>query len=173
MDAGWAAVIAGASGAGGAALAAWATGRAMIRQARLQAKSGFDQWLRERQQEACAMLLSAGDAVNDALDTVIGHTVHPPGPEERQAAWRAVNEALNGFHRACRAAEIVCRRDVGAQALAMRVALHNVVDVWRGPTNSPADQRAIAFADARRTWVEHAARYIAMVEELVQTFDGD
>ncbi|MEU9663476.1 hypothetical protein [Streptomyces chartreusis] len=74
MDAGWAAVIAGASGAGGAALAAWATGRAMVRQARMQAQQGFDQWLRERRQEAYAALLSACDAVHDALNTVIGHT---------------------------------------------------------------------------------------------------
>lgn len=173
MDAGWAAVIAGASGAGGAALAAWATGRAMIGQARLQAKSGFDQWLRERQQEACVAVLSAADVVRDTLDPVIGHTIHPPDPEERRAAWRATNDALHGFDSACRAAEIVCPRNVGTEAQAMRTALHGLVDVWRGPAEQPADQLAIAFAAARRTWTEKLEHYMARVEVLMQTFDAD
>jgi hypothetical protein len=173
MDAGWAAVIAGASGAGGAALAAWATGRAMVRQVRAQAEQGFDQWLRERRQESYAALLSAGDAVHDALNTVIGHTVTPAQPDEQRAAWRAVNTALNSLDRAARTAEIVSPRDVGTAGLSMRVAQLFVVDVWRDPTNSAADQRAIAHATAHRNWLEASADYLALIQEDMQTFDGD
>lgn len=172
MDAGWAAVIAGASGAGGAALAAWATGRAMVRQARVQAEQAHDQWLREGRQEAYAALLSAGDAVHDALNTVIGHTIHRVEDDERRAAWRAVNDALNGFDRAGRTAEIVSPRDVVAQQVVMREALHGVVSVWRDPTIHLADQRAIAFADANTVWHEQSTRYLELIQKGTQAFDA-
>ncbi|NGO40655.1 hypothetical protein [Streptomyces ureilyticus] len=172
MDAGWAAVIAGASGAGGAALAAWATGRAMVRQVRVQAEQGFDQWLRERRQESYASLLSAGDAVHDALNTVIGHTVTPVQPDEQRAAWRTVNAALREIDRTGRTVAVVGPPNVARKGLAMRAALYGVVAVWRDPTITAADQRAIAYATANRAWEESATLFLAVVEQVMQTFDG-
>ncbi|MFI6494337.1 hypothetical protein [Streptomyces sp. NPDC050564] len=172
MDAGWAAVIAGASGAGGAALAAWATGRAMVRQVHVQAEQGFDQWLRERRQEAYAALLSAGDAVYDALNTVIGHTVTQPQPEEQRAAWRAVNAALREVDRTDRTVWVVGPPRVARAGLAMRHTLSALVDVWRDPANSAADQRAISHAAAKDRWGEAAAHFLEQVEQVVQTFEG-
>ncbi|MFI2764312.1 hypothetical protein ACH5A3_36595 [Streptomyces echinatus] len=173
MDAGWAAVIAGAAGAGGAALAAWATGKAMVRQVRLQAEQGFDQWLRERRQESYAALLSAGDAVHDALNTVIGHTVTPAQPDEQRAAWRAVNAALREADRTGRTVAVVGPPDVARKGLVMRAALYGVVDVWRNPAITAADQRAIAHATANQTWQESATIFLAQVEKVMQTFGGD
>ncbi|MFF2254591.1 hypothetical protein [Streptomyces sp. NPDC058142] len=139
----------------------------------MQAQQGFDQWLRERRQEAYAALLSAGDAVDDALNTVIGHTIAPVEDAERRAAWRAVNAALRGFDRAGRTAEIVSLRDVVTQRAAMREALYEVVSVWRDPTIHLADQRAIAYADADRAWKDHSTRYLALIQKDMQTFGGD
>ncbi|MFC8625641.1 hypothetical protein [Streptomyces anulatus] len=59
MDAGLAAVIAGASGAGGAALAAFGTSFAMLRQAKIQRDSAHRLWLRNHQQQAFEELLIA------------------------------------------------------------------------------------------------------------------
>ncbi|WP_369253864.1 hypothetical protein [Streptomyces sp. R35] len=172
MDAGWAAVIAGASGAGGAALAAWATGRAMVRQVREQAEQGFDHWLRERRQEAYAALLSTGDALQDELNTVIGHTITPAPPDEQHAAWRAVNAALREVDRAGRTVAVVGPPRVARNGLAMRAALYDAVAVWRDPANPPADQRAIAHATANQAWEESATLFLAQVEQAMQTFDG-
>ncbi|UDM03301.1 hypothetical protein [Streptomyces longhuiensis] len=172
MDAGLAAVIAGASGAAGAALAAWATGRAMVRQVHVQAQQGFDQWLRERRQDAYAALLSAGDAVHDALDGVMDQTVEPGGPGARRAAWRAVNGALRTFDRAGRTADIVSPPDVGSQRILMREALQDVVAVWRAPSDPPLDERLIAHAAADRAWRETSARYLALIQKDMQSFDA-
>ncbi|MER5953940.1 hypothetical protein [Streptomyces sp. NPDC001893] len=172
MDAGLAAVIAGASGAAGAALAAWATGRAMVRQVRMQAEQGFDQWLRERRQEAYAALLSAGDTVHDALDDVMRQTVEPGERDEQRAAWRAVNSALITFDRTGRTADIVSPPDVGSQRLLMREALQAVVAVWRTPTNPPLDEGLIAHAAADEAWRENSARYLALIQKNMQSFDA-
>ncbi|MFE1329735.1 hypothetical protein [Streptomyces microflavus] len=59
MDAGLAAVIAGASGAGGAALAAFGTSFAMLRQAKIQRESAHQLWLRNHQQQAFEELVIA------------------------------------------------------------------------------------------------------------------
>ncbi|WP_369228776.1 hypothetical protein AB5J56_00140 [Streptomyces sp. R21] len=175
MDAGLAAVIAGASGAGGAALAAWATGRAMVRQARVEAENGFGQWLRERRQDAYAGLLSAGDAVHDALNAIVGHGygVFPLPPDELRAAWRAVNQALNAVDRAARTAGVVGPPGIQEKGFAMREALYTLVNLWRNPVNPPADQRAIAHAAATQAWEESTAVYLVQVERVMQTFDGD
>jgi hypothetical protein len=98
----------------------------MVLQTHVQAEQAHDQWLREGRQQAYAALLSAGDAVHDALDTVIGHTIHRARDDERRAAWRVVNDALNAFDRAGRTAEIVSPGDVVAQQVVMREALSDV-----------------------------------------------
>ncbi|MFD9756046.1 hypothetical protein ACFWZZ_00570 [[Kitasatospora] papulosa] len=67
MDAGLAAVIAGASGAGGAALAAFGTSFAMVRQAKIQRDSAHRLWLRNHQQQAFEELLIAARRMKDFL----------------------------------------------------------------------------------------------------------
>ncbi|QTA36646.1 hypothetical protein [Streptomyces sp. CA-256286] len=67
MDAGLAAVIAGASGAGGAALAAFGTSFAMLRQAKIQRDSAHHLWLRNHQQQAFEELLIAVRRLKDLL----------------------------------------------------------------------------------------------------------
>ncbi|MFE2112025.1 hypothetical protein ACFXAY_01345 [Streptomyces microflavus] len=67
MDAGLAAVIAGASGAGGAALAAFGTSFAMLRQAKIQRDSAHRLWLRNHQQQAFEELLIAVRRWKDLL----------------------------------------------------------------------------------------------------------
>ncbi|MFD5682170.1 hypothetical protein [Streptomyces bacillaris] len=73
MDAGLAAVIAGATGAGGAALAAFATSLGLLKQAKTQGEQAHKQWLRTHQQEAYGEMLSVLESVNranrDALAT--------------------------------------------------------------------------------------------------------
>ncbi|WP_415940317.1 hypothetical protein [Streptomyces sp. 039-1] len=170
MDAGLAAVVAGASGAGGAALAGWVTGQAMIRQVRAQAQSGFDERLRDRRQEAYVSLLSACDAVHDALDDVIGAIVRPLPPDDLRSAWRAVNQALNTAHRAARTASVAGPADIARQGLAMHGALLSLVNIWRDPTTA-ADARAIAHAHAHQVWVD-AEAYMVLVQQIVQKFDS-
>lgn len=67
MDAGLAAVIAGASGAGGAALAAFGTSFAMLRQAKIQRDSAHSLWLRNHQQQAFEELMIAVRRLKDLL----------------------------------------------------------------------------------------------------------
>ncbi|MFB7400200.1 hypothetical protein [Streptomyces rubiginosohelvolus] len=67
MDAGLAAVIAGASGAGGAALAAFGTSFAMLRQAKMQRDSAHRLWLHNHQQQAFEELLMAVRRLKDFL----------------------------------------------------------------------------------------------------------
>ncbi|MEV5680991.1 hypothetical protein [Streptomyces sp. NPDC052179] len=67
MDAGLAAVIAGAAGAGGAGLAAFGTSFAMLRQARIQGDSAHVLWLRNHQQQAFLEMLLAVRKMRDFL----------------------------------------------------------------------------------------------------------
>ncbi|MGA5508936.1 hypothetical protein [Streptomyces umbrinus] len=171
MDAGLAAVIAGASGAGGAALAAWATGRAMVRQVRAQAESGFEQRLRERRQESYANLLSACDAVHDALNPVVGAATRSQPVDERRELWRSVNQALKEAQRAVRTAALVGPSDIARKGQVMYDALHSLVDVWRAVPELPFDQRAIAYASANQVWEEASLAYMTRVEQVMQTFE--
>ncbi|MFG2351847.1 hypothetical protein [Streptomyces phaeochromogenes] len=171
MDAGLAAVIAGASGAGGAALAAWATGRAMVRQVRAQAESGFDQWLRERRQESYANLLSSCDAVHDELKPLIDSIARSRPIDERMPFYRSVEQALTAAQRAARTAAVVGPPDTARKGLAMYQALHSLVDVWRALPDPPADQRASAHTTANQAWMESGAAYMRLVERAMQTFE--
>ncbi|MGW0572995.1 hypothetical protein [Streptomyces tauricus] len=172
MDAGLAAVIAGASGAGGAALAAWATGRAMVRQVYAQAESGFEERLRERRQEAYADLLSACDVAYDAIEPVVELATHNElGSDERRERWRAVNQALTAAQRATRAVSVVGPGDVARRGLAMYEALHALVDVWRIIPEPPFDQRLIAHSRANEAWEEAGTAYMKRVEQIMQTFE--
>ncbi|MEV7491440.1 hypothetical protein AB0O08_11865 [Streptomyces anulatus] len=71
MDAGLAAVIAGATGAGGAALAAFATSFGLLRQAKLQGDHAHRQWLRGHQQQAYEEFLVALDRTGDLCRDVV------------------------------------------------------------------------------------------------------
>lgn len=66
MDAGLAAVIAGAAGAGGAALAAFGTSLGLLKQAKTQGDHAHRQWLRTHQQEAYGEMLSALEGLEQA-----------------------------------------------------------------------------------------------------------
>ncbi|MFI6209152.1 hypothetical protein ACIBAI_22560 [Streptomyces sp. NPDC051041] len=147
----------------------------MIRQTRAQAEQSFEQWLRERRQEAYAALLSACDAVHDALNTVIGHTLTTDRPplDERRQVWRLVNQGLKSVDRAARTAAVVGPADVTEKAAAMQEALYGVVHVWRQVPEPPADQRVVQHADANRAWEEAAALYVATVQQVTQTFRAD
>ncbi|MFC8201691.1 hypothetical protein ACFUTV_40880 [Streptomyces sp. NPDC057298] len=145
----------------------------MVRQVHVQAEQGFDQWLRSHRQESYATLLSASDAVYDALNTVIGHSVTQPQPDEQSAAWRAVNTALREVDRADRTVWTVGPPRVARAGLAMRHALAELVDVWRAPGSLAHDQRAIAHATAKDQWGEATAHLLEQVEQVIQTFDED
>ncbi|MDX2825722.1 hypothetical protein PV416_32790 [Streptomyces ipomoeae] len=148
----------------------------MIRQARVQAEQGFNQWRRERRQETYAALLSACDAVHDALNTVIGHILagDPPQDDEQRAeAWRALNGALRGVDRAQRTAAVVGPLDVTNRAADLRRALYAVVSVWRELPRPPADQLAINAANARQAWELAEAHFLTAVWQVTQTFDAD
>lgn len=105
MDAGLAAVIAGASGAGGAALAAFATSYGLLRQARLQGDNAHRLWLRNHQQQALEECLIAinnfracfTDRTSLTANTPPGGDAHPdlrPVFAEHQAASRAMSDAI-------------------------------------------------------------------------------
>ncbi|MEU2027017.1 hypothetical protein ABZ565_33525 [Streptomyces sp. NPDC016469] len=67
MDAGLAAVIAAAAGAGGAALAAFGTSFATLRQTKMERDSAHRLWLRNHQQQAFEELLLAVRRLKDLL----------------------------------------------------------------------------------------------------------
>ncbi|MFD9763210.1 hypothetical protein ACFWXI_06655 [[Kitasatospora] papulosa] len=89
MDAGLAAVIAGAAGAGGAALAAFGTSLGLLRQAKMQGSHAHQQWLRTHQQQACEQLMIMADDVEAAcrkvmLAAAFGHPGGARSPEEQE-----------------------------------------------------------------------------------------
>ncbi|MEQ4610660.1 hypothetical protein ABMX48_31605 [Streptomyces cavourensis] len=63
MDAGLAAVIAGAAGAGGAALAAFGTSLGLLRQAKLQGDQAHQSWLRDHRQQAFEDFLATAEKI--------------------------------------------------------------------------------------------------------------
>ncbi|MEV6533693.1 hypothetical protein AB0M86_29545 [Streptomyces sp. NPDC051639] len=138
----------------------------------VQARTGFDERLREQRQSAYANLLSACDAVYDALDPVMGSTIRPLPPEELAAAWRTVNQTLKVVQRAARTASVAGPADIAGQGLAVHAALHSLVDVWRNrELAAAADQRAIAHATAHQAWTDAVAAYMVLVQGVVQRYD--
>ncbi|MGW3100319.1 hypothetical protein ACWDCC_43595 [Streptomyces sp. NPDC001102] len=112
--------------------------------------------------------------MHDALNTVIGHTVTPAQPDEQRVAWRAVNAALKEADRTVRSAAVVRpRTSPGRASSQCSAALYRVVDVWRDPAITAADQRAISHATANQTWEESPTIFLAQVEKVMQTFGRD
>lgn len=93
MDAGLAAVIAGAAGAGGAALAAFGTSLGLLKQAKLQGNQAHRSWLRDHQQQAYEEFLALAETIQ-AISRDATEVIHPssndPLPNEQQ-------EQLNSF----------------------------------------------------------------------------
>ncbi|MFD3655199.1 hypothetical protein [Streptomyces sp. NPDC058620] len=167
MDNGWAAVVAGAAGAGGAAVAAWATGRAMVNQARVQARDRHEHWLREQRQEAYGAMLAAADAVHDALEEVMRGRTASASAEELRPAYLAVNAALRVNQRATRAVLVLGPDSVGRLCMPVRHALERVVLVWREP-DMPFDQLAIDHAAAMDEFRDAFARFWITGSEVIQ-----
>ncbi|MFI7320194.1 hypothetical protein [Streptomyces venezuelae] len=162
MDGGWAAVIAGASGAGGAALAAWATARAMIKQARLQANDRHEHWLREQRQEACLNLLAATDEVSDKLEPIIAAVITGPTVEDH-AAWQEMNAAIRASSRTARRVSLLGPPALQQRAVDLHKAALSTVNVYRTPSESPSNLLVVRHAEAQEEWeaAEEAFRAIA------------
>ncbi|MFE2734111.1 hypothetical protein [Streptomyces sp. NPDC059349] len=153
MDGGWAAVIAGAAGAGDAGLAAWATAHAMIKQVHIQASDQHAHWLREQRQDAYVTLLAATDDVYDKLNPVIA-AVQFPGSEPDlnfRAAWADMNTAVRVSGRATRRVGIVGPPDMVLNALQLQESIRATVNIWR-VADVPTDQRAMQHAETQRGW---------------------
>lgn len=143
----------------------------MVRQVHAQAESGFEERLRERRHESYANLLSACDAVHDALNPIVGAATRSQPVDERRELWRSVNQTLKEAHRAVRTAALVGPTDIADKAQSMYEALHDLVDVWRALPEPPFDQRAIAHANASQAWEEANIAYMMRVEQVMQTFE--
>ncbi|MFE5996744.1 hypothetical protein ACFQ6C_07600 [Streptomyces sp. NPDC056454] len=115
MDEGLAAMIAGAAGAGGAALAAYATGIGLLRQAKLQGDQAHRLWLRNQQNQACVELLDRIQEVESqcnhiallsGFDADADRTPEEVQEENREAFSRSVElmfmqkSMTNAFYRA-------------------------------------------------------------------------
>ncbi|MGW6747610.1 hypothetical protein [Streptomyces sp. NPDC055006] len=168
MDGGWAAVIAGAAGAGGAGLSAWATAHAMIKQVRMQASDQHEQWLREQRQEMYVNLLSATDDVYDKLNPIIVAVVVPDADPDvnLRAAWQDMNAAVRESARAAQRVSLVGPPTLAQAATRLHEAVLDTVNVFRSPGVLPADQRAIFHAETRERWQvaeEHFRRSAYMI----------
>ncbi|MFB4424831.1 hypothetical protein C5F59_027595 [Streptomyces sp. QL37] len=137
MDAGLAAVIAGAAGAGGAALAAFGTSIGLLRQAKMQGSQAHHQWLRDHQQRAYEELLVATDRTThscvDAMKAVRGELT----PERRASALREETVIL---------VEDVRAQSRALRAVGQRVAL--LADDETGALGIALCERVLNFVDA-------------------------
>ncbi|MGW1661037.1 hypothetical protein [Streptomyces microflavus] len=101
MDAGLAAVIAGAAGAGGAALAAFGTSFGLLKQAKLQGDQAHKMWLRNHQQEAFEAIVQAADLTEETCIEQLGRIAHNRAAEAPAAEAIEVIREHSRTLRAC------------------------------------------------------------------------
>jgi transposase InsO family protein len=176
MDQGWAAVIAGAAGAGGAGLGSWATGRAMVKQVREQARDRHAHWLLEQRQEAYTEILAAHDAVMDSFNTILRVVAEQrPSNTESREAWRETNGRLSGCARAMRRVEVVGPERLATLAVTLHDCLMELADTQRRPLPNgdpmPLDKRVMAWAvanESRQVVVSEysSAQFRSLISEL-------
>jgi len=138
MNEAWGAVFAGLAAAFGAAVAAWATGRAMTRQSLTQGREQQRNWLLDQRQQAYTRLLWATDNVLTRLKPVIDMQhgpdfgmggEHDPDEHAQALVWDPVEAALLDADAAVRSIAIVGPADdMQALAKGVREALQAVVD---------------------------------------------
>lgn len=88
-------MIAGAAGAGGAALAAFATSLGLLRQAKIQGDHVHQQWLRTQQQIAYEELLTAADRAETACQEAFKAVQSSRGlPEPPQPLRHTLEEIM-------------------------------------------------------------------------------
>lgn len=164
-------MIAGAAGAGGAALAAFATSLGLLRQAKIQGDHVHQQWLRTQQQIAYEELLTATDraeaACQDAIKAVQSSRGLPEPPQSLRPTLEEVmvqNSALaSAVHRVTLLSEPVgeCASELHAIALVLASATSRACSEMLAARDSPAHmdevlEARIALTRARKTFLERA-----------------
>lgn len=179
MDAGLAAVIAGAAGAGGAALAAFGTSFGLLKQAKVQGTQAHEQWLRNHRQQAFEGLIDATDrarfACRDALKAVADERAREAGAELRQGTitlLEGVREQSRAIQAASQRVVLLADEGTGRSALELCTRTLDIVEVslevaqetWRGAP--PSEERLRQAQEAAEI---SRARFLDQARQTLQT----